>query len=199
MLLQAHAIAERYNLVAPVVEQPEYHLLARGRVEREYAPLYPNSSMGLGLTTWSPLASGVLTGKYSAGIPAGSRLSRESFKNRADYKAAFLAKIQAAERLRGTAEALGCSMGQLALAWCMANPNVSTVITGATSLKQVEENLGALDVLDRLSSKVLSDIDDALGEDEVGKAASLAAAKERVENQLSFRFKLLTAGAISKL
>jgi len=123
-LLEAKVVADRLGLIAPIVEQPEYNLFRRGRVEREYAPLY--SGMGLGLTIWSPLASGVLTGKYGKGIPDGSRLASKSFKRRTDYQEAFMDPIKDAERLRPIVEKLGCTMGQLALAWCMVNPNVST-------------------------------------------------------------------------
>ena len=157
-LTQAFAIADRLGLQGPVMDQPQYNLLERERVEVEYAPLYPR----LGLTTWSPLASGVLTGKYSKDIPAGSRLSLPEFKKRPDYKS-FLKNVQKAEQLVPIAERLGVTPGQLSLAWCAKNENVSTVILGATSVAQMRENLGALDVLPLLTPEVMQELDLAMG------------------------------------
>jgi voltage-dependent potassium channel beta subunit len=149
-------IADRHGWHRPAVEQPEYHLLHRQRVEQEYAPLY--SHCGIGLTTWSPLASGLLTGKYAQGIPVGSRGELESM--------AFLREgLTSAERnaavarLGELAGELGCSTAQLALAWAAHNPQVSSVITGASRLSQLQHNLGALSVLSQLSHEVLARID----------------------------------------
>lgn len=155
----AWEIAERHHLHKPVMEQPQYHLLERRRVEREYDRLYDD--IGLGLTTWSPLASGLLTGKYLDGVPEGSRASLPGY----EWLRATLtdpernAKVRALEAL---ADELGCTLSQLAIAWCAANPRVSTVITGASRVEQVEENLGALRVLDALDAELLDRIDDLL-------------------------------------
>ena len=152
----AWEIAERHHLHKPVVEQPQYHLFHRQRVEQEYARLYDD--IGLGLTTWSPLASGLLTGKYKAGVPAGSRGALHSM--------AFLrdgltdaAKNAAVAQLEPIAAELGGSLAQLALAWVARNPRVSSVITGASSVDQLTANLGALALLDRLTPELLSRID----------------------------------------
>ena len=155
----AWEIAERHHLHKPVMEQPQYHLLERRRVEREYDRLYDD--IGRGLTTWSPLASGLLTGKYLDGVPEGSRASLPGY----EWLRATLtdpernAKVRALEAL---ADELGCTLSQLAIAWCAANPRVSTVITGASRVEQVEENLGALRVLDALDAELLDRIDDLL-------------------------------------
>jgi voltage-dependent potassium channel beta subunit len=200
-LMEAKAVADRLNLIPPVVEQPQYHLFARGRVEREYKPLYRNDTLGLGLTIWSPLASGVLTGKYRDGIPAGSRLASAAFKRRPDYNKRFLQPILAAERIRPIAEKLGCTMGQLALAWCMSNPDVSTVLTGATTLDQVDENIKACEYVDLITGKLKKEIDQALGDVLLRSSNSVSEAIDRVENQVHARVssKVLSAGAISKL
>jgi voltage-dependent potassium channel beta subunit len=152
----AWEIADRRNLHKPVVEQPQYNLLHRKRVEQEYARLYDD--IGLGLTTWSPLASGLLSGKYQNGIPPGSRGALESY--------AFLredltdpAKNAIVGKLEGVAKDLGCTLAQLALAWCVRNPRVSTVITGATRVEQVTENMKALGVAPKLTPEVLARID----------------------------------------
>ncbi|MEM1022869.1 MAG: aldo/keto reductase [Myxococcota bacterium] len=155
----AHEIAERHHLRKPVMEQPQYHLLHRDRVEREYARLYED--IGLGTTTWSPLASGLLTGKYLDGIPEGSRGSLEGY----EFLKAGLTdeqRLGQVRRLKTVSDELGCSLAQLAIAWCTKNPNVSTVITGASRVSQVEENFKALEVAPRLGPEVLSKIDEAL-------------------------------------
>lgn len=149
-------IADRHHLHKPVMEQPQYHLFHRRRVEQEYARLYED--IGLGLTTWSPLASGLLTGKYRQGIPAGSRgaMPHLSFLRDGLLDAK---KNAAVGELEAIARELGCSIAQLALAWVAHNPRVSTVILGASRLEQLQENLGALDVLPRLTPEVLAQID----------------------------------------
>lgn len=149
-------IAERHHLHKPVMEQPQYHLFHRNRVEQEYARLYED--IGLGLTTWSPLASGLLTGKYRQGVPAGSRGAMQSVSFLRDglldpQKNAAVGEFEA------IAKQLGCSMAQLALAWVAHNPRVSTVILGASRLSQLQENLGALDVLPKLTPDVLAQMD----------------------------------------
>ncbi len=152
-------IAEIHHLRKPVVEQPQYNLLTRSKVETEYAPLYED--IGLGLTTWSPLASGLLTGKYAEGVPAGSRGSLPGY----EWLARSLTDAEAnmrVTRLAGVAGELGCSLAQLAIAWCVRNPHVSSVITGASRVEQVGENLAALDIVPKLTPSVLTRIDAAL-------------------------------------
>jgi voltage-dependent potassium channel beta subunit len=155
----AWEIAERHHLHKPVMEQPQYNLLERNRVETEYARLYDD--IGIGLTTWSPLASGLLTGKYASGIPADSRgaLPEYGWLARRLTDPAASAKV---ERLRSIAGELGCTLAQLSLAWCAKNPNVSTVITGASRPSQVTENFAALDVLELLTPDVMARIDEAV-------------------------------------
>ena len=151
-------VAERHHLHKPVVEQPEYNLFHRQRVEREYAPLYRD--IGLGLTTWSPLASGLLTGKYRDGVPEGSRGSMA----RMSWMVEGLtdkAKNAAVGSLAAVAKDLDCTLAQLALAWCLKNPNVSSVITGASRVSQVEENLQAIDVAPRITAEVMQRIERA--------------------------------------
>jgi voltage-dependent potassium channel beta subunit len=147
-LRAAWEVAERHHLHKPVVEQPQYHLFHRRRVEQEYARLYDD--LGLGLTTWSPLASGLLTGKYRDGIPPGSRGAME---NLAFLRDGLLdaAKNAAVAQLAPIADELGASLAQLAIAWCTLNPRVSSVITGASSVAQLRTNLGALDVAPRIT------------------------------------------------
>jgi voltage-dependent potassium channel beta subunit len=156
----AWSIAERHSLAKPVMEQPQYNLLHRKRVEQEYARLY--ADIGLGLTTWSPLASGLLTGKYRGGIPAGSRGAVDSYAflrpRLTDEKANELVG-----RLEPVTQELGCTLAQLALAWCLKNPHVSTVITGATRVAQVQENMKAIDVAGRLTTEMLARIDSIVG------------------------------------
>jgi voltage-dependent potassium channel beta subunit len=153
-------VADRYGWHRPAVEQPQYHLFHRQRVEREYAPLYEHC--GIGLTTWSPLASGLLTGKYAQGIPAGSRgaLENMAFLRDGLTDAARNAAVAALGEL---ASELGCSTAQLALAWVAHNPRVSTVITGASRLEQLQHNLGALGVLPKLDTAVLARIEALTG------------------------------------
>ena len=149
-------IAERHHLHKPVMEQPQYHLFHRKRVEQEYARLYED--IGLGLTTWSPLASGLLSGKYRKGIPKGSRGARSDM---AFLKQALTdtARLAAVEGLAQVAADLDCSLAQLSIAWVARNSRVSTVITGASKLAQLTENLGALDVVPRLTPEVLARMD----------------------------------------
>jgi voltage-dependent potassium channel beta subunit len=149
-------IAERHHLRKPVVEQPEYNMFHRKRVEQEYKRLYED--IGLGLTTWSPLASGLLTGKYRDGVPPGSRGSIP----RMQFLVADLtdkAKNDAVGKLARIAGDLGCTLAQLAIAWCARNPNVSTVITGASRVAQVGENLKAAAVIPKLTPEVMAAID----------------------------------------
>jgi voltage-dependent potassium channel beta subunit len=155
---EAFAVAERHHLHKPVMEQPQYNLLERHQVEHEYLELY--DALGLGLTTWSPLAAGLLTGKYLDGVPADSRAELPSFAWLRDGLIDPERNRKAA-RLKPIADDLGCSMAQLAIAWCARNPHVSSVITGASRAAQVTENLRALDVLGQLDEDVLSRIEHA--------------------------------------
>ena len=152
-------VADRRNLHKPVVEQPQYNLLDRRKVEREYRRLYDD--IGLGLTTWSPLASGLLSGKYLDGVPEGSRATLPGYGWLRDQltNPAANAKVR---NLAAIAEELGCSLAQLAIAWCAHNPRVSTVITGASRVEQVEENMGALTVLGNLTDDLVARIDAAV-------------------------------------
>jgi voltage-dependent potassium channel beta subunit len=153
-ILEAFHVARREHLIPPLMEQPQYNLLHRDRVEREYAPLYER--IGLGTTIWSPLASGLLTGKYNDGIPSGTRSTvtgYEWLRPRLEGKAVE-DKIAKVRRLAEVADDLGCSLAQLAIAWCLTNPNVSTAITGASRPEQIEENMRAIGVLERLAPEV---------------------------------------------
>ena len=150
---EAHKIARENHLVAPTMEQPQYNLLHRERVEVEYAPLY--EAYGMGTTIWSPLASGLLSGKYNDGVPADSRLAqpgyewlRESVLGHGDER---LGKVRA---LQPIAAELGTSLAQLAIAWCLLNPHVSTVMLGASKREQLAQNLDALELLPRLDAAV---------------------------------------------
>lgn len=155
----AWEIAERHHLHKPVVEQPEYNLFNRRKVEREYRRLY--DELGIGLTTWSPLASGLLTGKYADGVPEGSRAALPGYDWLRDY-VTDPARNDKVRRLRAVADDLDCSLAQLAIAWCLRNPRVSTVITGASRVEQVHENLAALDVVERLDDETVARIDEAM-------------------------------------
>lgn len=152
----AWEIAERHHLHKPVVEQPQYHLFHRRRVEQDYARLYED--IGLGLTTWSPLASGLLTGKYRGGIPAGSRGALENMSWMRE-QLQDKARNDAVGKLSEIAAELGCSMAQLAIAWINRNPRVSTVILGASRIEQLRDNLGALAVTPKLTPEVIERID----------------------------------------
>ena len=149
-------IADKHHLHKPVVEQPQYNLFARKRVEQEYARLYDD--IGLGLTTWSPLASGLLTGKYKDGIPPGSRGAMESMgfltKSLSDAT-----KGAAVRKFEAVAAELGCSVAQLAIAWAAKNPRVTSVITGASKLAQLQSNLGAVEVIPKLTPEVMAALD----------------------------------------
>jgi voltage-dependent potassium channel beta subunit len=155
----AHRFATDNHLHAPLMEQPQYNLLSRDRVEREYAPLY--DELGLGLTVWSPLASGLLTGKYLEAVPQDSRLNVPGYAWLRDVLLTDdnLTKVR---RLKQIADRLGVSLHHLSLAWCARNPRVSTVITGASRPEQVRDNMQALDVLPLLTDELLAEIDAAV-------------------------------------
>jgi voltage-dependent potassium channel beta subunit len=158
-VMAAWQIADRHHLHKPVTEQPEYNLLHRERVEKEYARLYRD--IGLGTTVWSPLASGLLTGKYNDGIPANSRGTLKGYGWLAE-QLSDQPKIAIVKRLVPIAADLGCTMAQMSLAWCLKNPDVSTAITGASRPEQVTENMKALDVVPKLTPEIMARIDGAL-------------------------------------
>jgi len=155
-IMAAWQIAERHHLHKPVTEQPQYNLFHRERVEQEYARLY--ADIGLGTTTWSPLGSGLLTGKYNTGVPADSRAAVKGYEWLAErvQDGAKLAKVRALEPI---AQELSCTLAQLAIAWCLKNPHVSTVITGASRPSQVKENMQAEHVARKLSPDIMARID----------------------------------------
>jgi voltage-dependent potassium channel beta subunit len=160
-IMQAWQIADRCNLFKPQMEQPQYNMLCRDKVEREFSHLY--QEIGLGLTTWSPLASGLLSGKYQKGFPEGSRASLKGYE--------WLQERWSKEdrehlvpRLVSLAAELDCSPSQLAIAWCVKNPNVSTVLLGASRMEQLQENLGAVKVIPKLTPDVMATIGTIIGE-----------------------------------
>jgi voltage-dependent potassium channel beta subunit len=161
-IMEAYGVARREHLVPPTMEQPQYHMFHRQKVESEFLRLY--REMGLGTTIWSPLASGLLTGKYHQGIPKGSRLDLEGFgwlKERLDDKA-WKENLKKLNDLDKIAKDLGGTLAQLALAWCLKNPNVSTVITGASKAEQVRENMRALEIYQQMGDDVMASIDEIL-------------------------------------
>jgi voltage-dependent potassium channel beta subunit len=159
-IMRAHAIAREYGLAPPQMEQPQYNMLHRDRVEEEYLPLY--REIGLGTTIWSPLASGLLSGKYNEGIPKDTRATLQGYEWLREY-VITPQNIEKVKKLQPIAKELGCTMAQMALAWCLKNPNVSTVITGASRPDQVMENMKATEVAEKLSSDILEKIEKVLG------------------------------------
>jgi voltage-dependent potassium channel beta subunit len=156
----AHAVCDRLGLHHPIVEQPQYNIFHRARVEKEYSSLY--RSPGLGTTIWSPLASGLLTGKYNMGVPKGARLDipgMEWLREEILQKPGVEKRLSAVPKLAEIAKELGISLPCLGIAWCLKNPNVSTVILGASRVEQLAENLGALDVAEKLTPQVMKAID----------------------------------------
>jgi voltage-dependent potassium channel beta subunit len=154
---EAVGIAEKHHLHKPQMEQPQYNLFTRRKVEKEFARLY--EGIGLGLTTWSPLASGILTGKYASGIPADSRMALPGY----DWLKEALTqdKVDAVKKLEPIAKDLGATTAQLALAWLVKNPHVSTVITGASRASQVVENMKAMDIVEKLTPEIMAKVDEA--------------------------------------
>ena len=157
-LSEAYSVAQNFNLTPPTMEQPEYNLFNRGKIEKDYLPLY--KQYGLGTTTWSPLASGLLTGKYNHGFPSNSRVFvkgyewiKEKFESEETIQ-----KIGKVKELQPIAESLNISLTQLSLGYCIKNPNVSTVILGATKKEQLKENLSTLQILDKITEKTLMKI-----------------------------------------
>jgi voltage-dependent potassium channel beta subunit len=161
-VMEAYSVSRQFNLTPPTMEQPQYNLFHRDRVEVEYARLY--SELGYGTTIWSPLASGLLTGKYNDGIPEDSRANLEGYgwlKRRFTGDKVKL-QIAAVQQLSEIAGQLGTNMARLAIAWCLKNPDVSTVITGASRVAQVEDNMKALEVAQLLDSEVMENIEQIL-------------------------------------
>jgi voltage-dependent potassium channel beta subunit len=159
---EAHRLARENHCYAPVVEQPQYNLLHRERVELEYAPLY--AAYGMGTTIWSPLASGLLSGKYNAGVPGDSRLAQPGYEWLRDSVLGQRGEhVARAARLQPLAQELGVSQAQLAIAWCLANPHVSTVMLGASRGEQLEHNLDALELLPRIDAGMKQRIEQAVG------------------------------------
>jgi voltage-dependent potassium channel beta subunit len=162
-IMEAHMTARQFGLIPPTMEQPQYNMFERYRFEIEYKRIY--DTVGLGTTIWSPLASGMLTGKYNDGIPKDSRANlpgyewlKEWFES--DEGQARIGKVRDLTKI---AEGLGTTMPRMALAWCLKNPNVSTVILGASRVAQLQDNLKALDVVDQLSDEIMEKIEDVLG------------------------------------
>tara|TARA_B110000263_G_scaffold25719_1_gene19667 strand:- start:1729 stop:2706 length:978 start_codon:yes stop_codon:yes gene_type:complete len=161
-ITEAYEIAEKFNLTPPTMEQPEYNLFNRGKIEKDYLPLY--KKYGLGTTIWSPLASGLLTGKYNHGIPSNSRAYvkgyewlKEQFESEETIQ-----KIGKVKELQPIAERLEISLTQLALGYCLKNPNVSTIILGASKKEQLKENLGTLSIMDKITDSTIKDINKVL-------------------------------------
>ena len=162
-IMEAYAVARQYNLTPPTMEQPQYNLFHRDRVEREYGPLY--DTVGIGTTIWSPLASGVLSGKYSGGIPKDSRLALPEYKwLRNIITGPDKWKIPMAEKLAAIAKDIGIDLVRMSLAWCLKNPQVSTVILGASKPEQLKQNIAALDIMDKLDDAVMERIMDVVRE-----------------------------------
>jgi len=160
-IAEAQRLCTVHNLHAPIVEQPQYNLFHRSRVEKEFAPLYA-SATGLGTTIWSPLASGLLTGKYNDGVPPDSRLNAPGMEWLRDVilqDSSTPQKLAAARKLAAVAAELGTTLPRLGVAWCLTNPHISSVILGASRVEQLTENLGALDVLPKLTPAILKQID----------------------------------------
>jgi len=158
-IMEAYYIARREHLIPPLMEQPQYNMIHRDKVEKEYVHLY--QEIGLGTTIWSPLAGGLLTGKYNNGIPEGTRASLKGYEWLRSRFESIEAKNQISKvrQLTAIAEELGCSMAQLALAWCLKNPHVSTVITGASRPQQVIENMKAIEIANKISDEKMERIE----------------------------------------
>lgn len=161
-IMEAYAVARREHLIPPQMEQPQYNMFHRERVEVEYARLY--EEIGLGTTIWSPLASGLLTGKYNQGTPNGTRISLEGYEwLRKQFESAEAQqRLEKVGKLLPIADELGCTIAQLALAWTLKNPHISTTITGASRVEQVVENMKAIDFVAKLTPEVMTRIEAAL-------------------------------------
>ncbi len=164
-LQEAYDISDRLGLIRPTMEQPQYNMFERTKIEKDFKPLF--KKYGLGTTIFSPLSSGILSGKYNNGIPKGSRLDKVKWlKDMFQNKGGILDGNQGIEKVKKIGEVagdLGCSTAGLALAWCLKNPDVSTVITGASRVEQVHENMKAVDIKTKLTDDVMATIEDILG------------------------------------
>ncbi|MEM7110605.1 MAG: aldo/keto reductase, partial [Bacteroidota bacterium] len=158
-IMEAHRVAERYNLIGPTMEQPQYNMLVRDKVEVEYSQIY--KTVGLGTTVWSPLASGILSGKYNDGFPDDTRLGIEGLGWLKDRTLAE-ENLNKVKKVSELAKELELSTALLAIAWCLKNEDVSTVILGASKTNQLEENLKAFDAMHRLTDEVMGRIDELL-------------------------------------
>ena len=155
-ILEAHKVAQQYHLIGPTMEQPQYNLFERNKIENEFLQIF--KTVGMGTAIWSPLASGLLTGKYNDGIPKGSRFALEGF----DWlKERWIMdeKVKKVKKLTELAIKLGVSTASLSIAWCIKNPNVSTAILGATKKAQLLDNLNALEVVTQLTPEVIEKIE----------------------------------------
>ena len=159
-IMEAHRVAHQYNLIGPSVEQPQYNLFERSKLEHDYLEVFKN--VGLGTTIWSPLAAGLLSGKYNDGIPEGSRLGLEGFEWLRD-RWMINDKIDRVKQLSSLAKALGVSLASLSIAWTLKNPNVTTAILGATKKEQLSDNLKSLEVLPLLTPEVMEQIETIMG------------------------------------
>ena len=162
-IMEAYSIARRYDLIPPSMEQPQYNMFKRNKIEREYIHLY--DEIGLGTTIWSPLASGMLTGKYNDGIPQGTRITLEGYEWLREEFEGEQAKqgIEKVKQLIPIAENLSMTLAQMAISWCLKNPNVSSVITGASKAQQVVENMKSLDLMEKLTTDIMERIENVLG------------------------------------
>lgn len=167
-LTEAYSVARAHNLTPPTMEQPQYNMFERQKVEDDYVPLY--DLMGLGTTIWSPLSSGLLTGKYNNGIPDDSRFNLPGYEwlKESLESDAGKAKVAKVIELGKLADEIGMPIHHMALLWCNANPNVSTVILGASKVDQLSDNLAALKVKDKMTADVLAKIEDILGNKPAG-------------------------------
>lgn len=159
-ITEAHLVCEKYNLIKPVMEQPQYNMFHREKMEKEYLPLFEN--FGLGTTIWSPLASGLLTGKYLNDMPGDTRLSIEGLDWLKERVLGDESKIEKTRKLFELSKELGMPLTQLALAWCLKNPNVSTVILGGSKVNHMKENLKALEATEQLTDDVMQSIEGIL-------------------------------------
>jgi voltage-dependent potassium channel beta subunit len=158
-IIRADGLARQYGLTPPVMEQSQYNMLVRERVEQHLMPIY--TELGYGMTVWSPLASGLLTGKYNNGIPVESRLAIKDYEWLRD-EILIPEHIAKVKQLQEVSADLGCSLAQMSLAWCLKNSNISTVITGASNITQIKENMQAVEVVPKLTSEVMARIDEIL-------------------------------------
>ena len=158
-IMEAHTVAQQYNLIGPTMEQPQYNMMHRNKVEVEYDQIY--KTVGLGTTIWSPLGSGILTGKYNDGMAEKTRLSMDGMEWLKD-KNLVEENLEKVRKLTRFAKEIGTTMPKLAIAWCLKNENVSTAILGASKVSQLEETLTAIDDVEKLSDEVMAKIESIL-------------------------------------